>query len=216
MKRLLGFILGLNLGIAFAAPVNAHPHIFVDGGIDFVMSGQETLEALSVTWLYDEFETLYDLASRGIEPQADGSLSDTDREAIRAAYSDWPDDFDGSAHLSIDGEVTEMAWPIDLAVDLVDGRLQLTFLRLLEEPTVLADKTVEVAFYESTYFFAFKISNNPTFVGSGACTAVVVPYTPGEQSEEVKQDLARLSREETPNIANVGQVFADRIVVNCA
>ena len=41
MKRPLGFILGLNLGIAFAAPANAHPHIFVDGGIDFIMSGQE-------------------------------------------------------------------------------------------------------------------------------------------------------------------------------
>jgi len=216
LKRPLGLTLGLTLGIAFATPAHAHPHIFVDGGIDFIMSGQETLKALSITWLYDEFETLYDLASRGIEPQADGSLSDTDREVIRAAYSDWPDDFDGSAHLSIDGEVTEMAWPRDLAVDLVDGRLQLTFLRLLEEPTVLSDKTVEVAFYESTYFFAFKISNDPTFVGIDACAAVVVPYTPGEQSEEVKQDLARLSREETPDIANVGQVFADRIVVNCA
>jgi ABC-type uncharacterized transport system substrate-binding protein len=216
LKRRFGFIFGLFFGIAFAVPAKTHPHIFVDGGIDFIMSGQETLDALSVTWLFDEFETLYDLASRGIEPQPDGGLSDADRETIRAAYSDWPDDFDGSAHLSIDGEVIEMAWPDDLVVDLVDGRLQFTFLRRLEEPAILTKKSVEVAFYESTYFFAFKITNDPAFAGTDACAAVVVPYTPGEQTEEVKQSLARLGREETPDIANVGQLFADRIIVNCA
>lgn len=216
MKRPFGFMIGMTVGFAFAAPANAHPHIFVDGGVDFIMSAGETLDALSVTWLYDEFETLYDLSSRGIEPQADGTLSDADREAIRAAYSEWPDDFDGSAHLSIDGEMIAMAWPSDLAVDLIDGRLQLTFLRKLENPTILTDKSVEVAFYESTYFFAFTITNDPAFVGNETCEAVVVPYTPGEQSDDVKQNLARLSREETPDIANVGQLFADRIVVNCA
>ncbi|WP_138935486.1 DUF1007 family protein [Roseovarius arcticus] len=216
MKRPFVFVIGMTVGIALAAPMNAHPHIFVDGGIDFIMSGDETLDALSITWLYDEFETLYDLSSRGIEPQPDGTLSNADREAIRAAYSDWPDDFDGSAHLSIDSDLIEMAWPSDLAVDLVDGRLQLTFLRKLETPAILTNKSVEVAFYESTYFFAFAITNDPSFVGNETCEAVVVPYTPGEQSDEMKQSLALLNREETPDIANVGQLFADRIVVNCA
>lgn len=216
MKRPFVFMIGMTIGITFTAPVNAHPHIFVDGGIDFIMTGDETLDALSVTWLYDEFESLYDLSSRGIEQQPDGTLSDTDREAIRAAYSDWPDDFDGSAHLSIDGVLIEMAWPSDLAVDLVDGRLQLTFLRKLDAPAILTNKSVEVAFYESTYFFAFNITNEPTFVGNETCEAVVVPYASGEQSDEVKQSLALLSREETPGIGNVGQLFADRIVVNCA
>lgn len=119
--------LAIALGFGHAKSVEAHPHVFVDGGVDFIMSGPGTLGALSVTWLYDEFETLYDLSSRGIEPQPDGSLSDADRETIRAAYSNWPDDFDGSAHLTIDGQSIDMAWPSDLAVDLVDGHLQLTF-----------------------------------------------------------------------------------------
>ena len=216
MKRPLGLLISMTLGVGLGAPVEAHPHVFIDGGVDFVMSGPETLDALSVTWLYDDFETLYDLSSRGIEPQPDGSLLEADRETIRAAYSDWPDDFDGSAHLSINGQVIEMAWPSDLAVDLVDGSLQLTFLRKLEEPVDLAGKAVEVAFYESTYFFAFKITDQPVFEGSEACEATVVPYRPGEQSDELRQNLAMLSREESPDIANVGQLFADRIFLECA
>jgi len=216
VKRPFGSTIGLTLGIGLAVSAEAHPHVFVDGGVNFVMSGPETLDALSVTWLYDDFETLYDLSSRGIEPQPDGSLSEADRETIRAAYSDWPDDFDGSAHLSIDGQAIELAWPSDLAVDLVDGRLQLTFLRKLEEPADLVGKAIEVAFYEATYFFAFKITNQPVFDCSEACEATVVPYTPGEQSDELQQKLAMLGREETPDIANVGQLFADRIIIECA
>ncbi len=198
------------------AALSAHPHVFVDGGVDFMMADETILDALSVTWLYDEFETLYDLASRGIEPQADGRLSDADRETIRASYAEFPDDFDGSAHLTIDGEGIEMAWPSEVDVDLIDGRLQLTFLRKLEDPIDLVDKTVDVAFFEATYFFAFKITNLPTFIGSETCAHFVVPYEPGAQTQDMQQSLAQLGREETPEISNVGELFADRIVVTCA
>jgi ABC-type uncharacterized transport system substrate-binding protein len=193
----------------------AHPHVFVDGGVDFVMADDSTLAALSVTWLYDEFETLYDLSSRGIDLPADGTLSNADRETIRAAYSVWPDDFDGSAHLTIDGERIEMDWPSDLAVDLIDGRLQLVFRRNLPVPIDLSGKTVESAFYERTYFFAFQITDPPTFIGPSTCEARLIPYAPDSQSAAAQDSLAMLGREETPAIADVGRLFADRIVVAC-
>lgn len=199
-----------------AVPLFAHPHVFVDGGVDFIMADEATLEALSVTWLFDEFETLYDLSSRGIEPQPDGTLSEADREIIRAAYAEFPDDFDGSAHLTIDGEDIEMDWPSDVAVELVDGRLQLTLIRKLAEEIDLTDKDVDVAFYESTYFFAFSITNQPVFTGGDGCSHLVVPYIAGSQTDDVQESLAQLGREETPQIANVGELFADRIVVTCA
>ena len=60
------------------------------------------------------------------------------------------------------------------------------------------------------------LSGKPGLVHSEACEATVVPYTPGEQSDELQQKLAMLGREETPDIANVGQLFADRIIIECA
>lgn len=141
MNRSLTTAFAFFLGSAL--PLYAHPHVFVDGGVDFIMADGATLDALSVTWLFDEFETLYDLSSRGIEPQLDGSLSDVDRETIRSAYADFPDDFDGSAHLTINGEDIEMDWPSDVAVNLVDGRLQLTFIRKLADQIDLTDKEVD-------------------------------------------------------------------------
>jgi len=211
MRPLSGSILSICSVIVLSTAAMAHPHVFVDGGVDFIMSDDSTLEALLVTWVYDEFETLYDLSSRGIDLPADGILTDADRDTIRAAYSVWPDDFDGSAHLTINGEKIDMAWPSDLDVDLIDGRLQLVFRRKLPVPIDL----VETAFYESTYFFAFQITNPPTFIGSGVCDALVIPYTADAQSAEAQQNLAMLGREETPGTANVGKLFADRINVTC-
>ena len=46
------------VALAPALPAQAHPHVFVDGGVDFVLGAGAVLEALEVTWRYDEFETL--------------------------------------------------------------------------------------------------------------------------------------------------------------
>ena len=73
-----------------------------------------------------------------------------------------------------------------------------------------------MAFYESTYFFAFSVTQEPTLLGhAGRCTADVRPFRPDAEDAALQAMLARLSREETPDIENVGALFADRIVVRC-
>nr|WP_239480009.1 DUF1007 family protein [Actibacterium sp. 188UL27-1] len=200
----------------FIPPLQAHPHVFVDGGVDFVVSDEKTLEALQVTWLYDEFETLYLLSSYGMSLNAEGGLDEEDRLKLVRLKSDWPSDFDGSAHLSIAGEPVRLDWPVGLDVHLINGRLQLTFSRHLETPINLNRSPAEVAFYESTYFFAFKVANLPQLIGDiDNCTAQVIPFDPDAKDTALQAVLAKLSREETPSNQNVGALFADRIMVQC-
>jgi len=196
-------------------PAAGHPHVFVDGGVDFVFE-DGTLVALQVTWLYDDFETLYILSSYNLSLNAQGELDETDRMALVRHRSDWPSDFDGSAHLSVDGEPIALKWPTDLDAEMLDGRLRVTFTRELDETVRKAGLTAEVAFYESTYFYAFAITNRSELLGSGGnCRAEVFKYDPSEQDEQLQATLARLGREETPSIANVGSLFADRIALKC-
>lgn len=212
---------GLAIGILAAeliaaAPLAAHPHVFVDGGVDFVMGERAVLEALEVTWLFDEFETLYTLSSAGIGLNDEGGLDEADRLELVRHLSDWPDDFDGSAHLSVDGAAIALAWPTGLDARLIEGRLEMTFTRRLEPPVSLRDRHVEVAFYESTYFFAFSITHAPLIRdGSGACAARVLPFEADDQSAALQTTLRELGREETPGIENVGALFADRIILQC-
>ena len=198
------------------APVRAHPHVFIDGGVDFVFREGTMLEALRVTWRYDEFETLYTLSSLGLAPNAEGGMDEEDRQELIRLLSDWPEDFDGSAHLSIAGEAIALDWPAELDARLVDGRLEMTFIRDLPSPMSLDGQDAEVAFYESTYFFAFKVTDAPQLVEAAAqCAATVTPFSPDSQTETLRAALSSLGREETPAMGDVGALFADRISVTC-
>ena len=113
------------------APVLSHPHVFVDGGVDFVFKEENLLSALLITWIYDEFESLYILSSYGMSVNPEGELSEADLQELIHYRNNWPIDFDGSAHLSIDGKNIPPDWPKNLHAELINGRLRITFLRKL-------------------------------------------------------------------------------------
>lgn len=217
LRRPLRCIAAVALGLLLStAPARAHPHVFVDGGVDFVLGEGNMLEALKVTWLYDAFETLYILSSYDMSLNADGDLDEADRLRLARLRGDWPSDFEGSAHLTRGGERIALGWPMGLDVRLVDGRLKVTFTRRLAVPVNLSLAPVEVAFYEATYFYAFKVTNSPRLVGgTGGCDADLVPFDPDAQDTALQAALAKLGREETPDIEEVGALFADRIAVQC-
>lgn len=199
-----------------ASPALAHPHVFVGGGVDFVIRDGAVLDALNVTWIHDEFETLYILSSLGLSLNAEGELDERDRRQLVEQKSNWPEDFDGSAHLSQAKKNLALEWPENLNAHMVDGRLALTFTRRLSVPIDLREQEASVAFYEATYFFAFSITQTPKLLGDvGTCEAKVIPLEQTADSSALQNVLAKLGREETPQIANVGEKFADRITLAC-
>lgn len=199
------------------APVSAHPHVFIDGSVDFLIDERRTLTGLAITWRYDLFETLYTLSSIRIVPSPGGTLTPEDRAKVIENESDWPEDFDGAAHLSIAGASMELSRPMDLDADLEDGRLVVRFRRDLTQPAPLPLREVEVAFYERTYFYAFSVATPPRVIGGGeGCSVALHPFDAETQHAETLTALAALSREEVPDDANVGVNFADRIVLKCA
>ncbi|MEM6589754.1 MAG: DUF1007 family protein [Pseudomonadota bacterium] len=201
--------------LTIANPAQAHPHVFVDGGVDFRFDDEAQLTSLQVTWLYDEFETLYILANNDLDLTLDGTLSEADRLVLEQKFSEWPEDFDGSAHLTHEGAPVALGWPSDPQVQVIDGRIQAVFDRTLESPLALTGETLELAFYESTYFFAFKITNSPQLFGTTQCIADMIPFTADPGDSFLLAKLASLSREEIPENENVGRLFADRIALTC-
>ncbi|MEM6905698.1 MAG: DUF1007 family protein [Pseudomonadota bacterium] len=195
----------------------AHPHVYVDGGVSFILDAEKALTALEVTWRYDPFETLYTLSALQIVPQPDGTLTETDRGRIAAYMSDWPPSFSGSAHLTMDGAPVALDRPTGMEVALEDGNLVMTFRRALPDPLPMAGAEAEVATYEATYFFAFSVTELPKIHGAEtACTAEVIPFDPTADLETVQVTLFALGREETPEVPDVGALFADRTILSCA
>ncbi|MEM7506736.1 MAG: DUF1007 family protein [Pseudomonadota bacterium] len=195
---------------------DAHPHVFVDGGVSFVLDDHGALTALEVTWHYDLFETLYALSSLDILPEPDGSLSPENRQRISDFMTDWPEGFGGSAHLSISDQKYEVSRPTSMEVSLIKGNLVMRFHRHLAEPVAMAGRTAEVGFYEATYFYAFTATKTPRIHGADAeCTADLIPFDPDVELEALQVSLFDLGREDTPETPNIGSLFADRIVLEC-
>ncbi len=201
------------------AAVQAHPHAFVDGGIDFVISdraGVATLDALHVTWLLDEFETLYMLSAAKVGLNSDGLLDSTDREAFTEQMRAWLANFDGSAHARHGASPIALEQPRSLEVAIVDGRLKLTFDRMLSEPLAVSGQEVEVGFYERTYFYAHTVTQPAKVKGAAnACEARTFAFDPDSQSADLQATLQQLGREDVPDDTNVGVLFADRVLLQC-
>lgn len=217
LRLVFGALLVAAAALSVSKPASAHPHVFIDGGVDFLMDEQGALHGLSITWRYDAFETLYVLTSIGIIPAPDGTLSPEDRETLIRKESNWPEDFHGASHLSIDGSRVQLSGPKALDATLKDGRLVVRFRRDLEAPASMRNQQAEVAFFERTYYYAFSVAASPKIVGTDQeCRVDVNPFVAVENDQVTQAALAKLGREETPEDTNVGALFADRIVLKCA
>lgn len=194
-----------------------HPHVYLDGSVELVLAEGATLQALEITWLYDEFETLFLLSSSGLSLNGDGQLNEADQQALTRQQTAWLGDFDTTTDMSIDGASVPLHRPTNVGTRLIEGRLEVTFTLRPHDPVDLERKHVEVALYDPTYFHAISVSDPPSLTGhTDGCLTELLPFDPGIQLAAFQTILAQLGREETPPFDNVGKLFADRIVVQCA
>ncbi|MEM9782661.1 MAG: DUF1007 family protein [Pseudomonadota bacterium] len=198
-------------------PAEAHPHIFVDTEIGFVVGAGQVLEALQITWRFDAFHTLYTLAAEGIARDADGGLADADSAFLAEQYADWSPGFDGFAKLLSGGDSVALDTPAGLEVDLADDMLRVRFTRQVIEPIALAAGEAEISVYEGTYYYAATVAAMPEIHGEAAgCGVRMELFDPNNvELAAVQTSLMALSREETPENPSIGALFADRVFLAC-
>lgn len=193
----------------------AHPHVFIDGGADFVFQ-DNALTALRVTWAYDEFTTLYYLQEMQVDPEGDLLLTEAERALLLADHTSWDDGFEGDSYLEIDGEDVPLSGPKRGSVRIEDGRLLIAFERELARSIDVTGLRATARLYDPSYFVAYSIAQPPRTEGaSHACRATLVPFDPSRDLVRLQATLAQLSREETPEDTRVGALFADEVHLTC-
>ena len=141
--------------LASASALNAHPHIFIDGGVDFHLDGNGMLHKVEVTWIYDKFETLYILSTQGISPTTDGPLNSNDLSVLTSLYENWPPDFDGSVHLKYLEQNIDFNWPQNASVTYSENRLKIKFERTLKTKLLLTNTPLDIGFMNAPIFSIF-------------------------------------------------------------
>lgn len=190
----------------------AHPHVFIDGGVDFVFNDAGEVTGLRVTWIYDHLSSLVmleDLAIDGAAP-----LSPESRAALAAYQTEWHPDFEGDSYLYRDAARVPLSGPVAPDASVEGYRVTITFERRLEAP-IPPGPELEVRVYDPTYYTAYQITEAPALAAAPAgCGARVASYQPTASLAAMQQSLLSIPADADP-AENIGALFAERVYLRC-
>jgi ABC-type uncharacterized transport system substrate-binding protein len=195
-----------------AAP--AHPHIFIDGGVDFLFDGAGRIESLRVTWIYDPLNSLFMLEDLGIDASAPAPLAPDERTRLAAYQTEWVEGFDGDSYLFHDGARVGLSGPLEPDAELRAGQVVISFRRSVATP-FRPDVSTVVEVYDPTYFTAYAVTEAPQLEGAPpGCSADVIPFRPTSALAALKERLLEIPIDADPE-GEPGALFADRVRVTC-
>lgn len=199
--------------------VAAHPHVFIDADAALVFDTSGRLEAVRVTWTYDEFYSLMMIEDAGLDADGDGT-PDLDRLRAFAGHDvDWEAGFPGHIVLEQQDQPIALGPPRDHNARFADGRIVTSHVRPLSGPvTVTAARPLRLRIYDPEYFVAYDMPRDPTVEGRNDCSiSRRPPDTTGQ--EELLAALQTLDMQtdslQVMRMADVGVTFAERFEVAC-
>lgn len=197
-----------------AGPAAAHPHVFIDSGVDFLFDGEGRLTHLRITWIYDPLSSLFMLEDLGIAEAADGTIGAEAEAALARYQSQWIEGFEGDSYLWAEGERIGLSGPLETRAAYDAGAVEIRFLRALAAP-VEPGGEVLAKLYDPTYFSAYFVTLEPRVEAApDACRAEVVPFEPTGPLLALQQTLFSIPVDEDPE-EDVGHLFADRVYLRC-
>ena len=201
-----------------AAPLAAHPHIFVNTGLVFVVDKQNRLTHVQVTWEYDELYSLLVTEDMGIDSDYDGVLTDADKAALTGFDMQWIAGFNGDLVGSQNGTPLAFSGPSAPTATLIDGKIITTHLRAIEgKPSAL--ETVTFRPYDGTYYTAYEVGLPVRAQGDIACDiALDEPDIEGALAM-TRAELAAIPEDydmEAAGLGDIGARFATSVHLTCS
>lgn len=210
---LVAGMLSLAGGAAFA-----HPHVWIDAGIEVILDDQNRATAVRITWTYDDLYSLYVVGDMGLDPDWDGVLTPEETAKLAGFDMGWDADFPGDTY-ALQGETAlALSRPQDWTASYADGKITTTHLRQLVAPVPVGSaEPLIVQVYDPSYYVAYAIAAGAVVTGGQGCRAQVFVPDLGKVETEL---LAALS-EFTPDVdleadfPAVGAKFAEEVRVTC-
>lgn len=208
--------LGLWAGLACAA--GAHPHIFVDAGIEVLFDGQGHAAALRITWSYDDLFSLMIIEERDMDPDFDGVLTAAEAAAIQGFDMQWDAGYAGDTYALLGEVPLGLSGPSDWTTAYTDGRLTSTHLRRFDAPVAVADQPLIVQVYDPGFYTAYALATDTVLTQAGDCTAQT--YEPDRAAaDRILQDAIAEqvgSSDIEGAFPAIGAAYAEEVRITCA
>lgn len=213
-------IAALTLAASAGTTAVAHPHIFVDTGMQIEFDADGRMTGIRVVWVYDELYSLLIIEDRGLDRDYDGVLTDAERADLAGFDMNWQPGYQGDLYPNQGADALALSGPADWTADFREGRIITTHLRRLNRPADPAAAPVSIAVYDPTYYTSYSIVTEPQILGRDDCRARILVPDPTAASAELRAALAELGADETyvpeDDFPAIGDAFAEEVELTCA
>lgn len=189
----LAMALAIPLGVMAAAPVSAHPHVWVSVR-STVEYDHGKIVGMRHRWTFDEFYTA--MAIQGLDKNGDGKYDRQELSELAQVNIDGLKEFDYFTYAKLGEAAVKLGEPKDYWLEYENNILTLNFTLPLAEPVLADAPGFSFSVYDPSFFIAFDLAKDkPVRIGAGApagCTASI-GGTP-EKSEEKRLEEAFASQ----------------------
>jgi ABC-type uncharacterized transport system substrate-binding protein len=201
----------------WASGAMAHPHVFIDTGIEVIVDGQNRVTGLRITWSYDDYYSLFVIADKALDPDWDGALTATEKAALSGFDMHWEPGFAGDTYALLDDTELALSAPKDWTVDYRDNRITSTHLRTFDMPVAPGGQPLIVQVYDPSYYNAYSITIDPVVTGGTDCDVKAYAPDVSVADEALKAALSEYSASEDveQDFPAIGKVYSEEIQVTC-
>jgi len=202
----------------FAVPAMAHPHMFIDAGVEVIFDDQGRAAALRITWIYDDLTSLGILSDREMDPDFDGVLTPEELAAISGFDMEWDVGFDGDTYALLAATALVLSGPSEWSASYSDAKLRSTHLRRFATPVDIAAQPLVVQTYDPSYYIAYAIVSETVLTGGTACTAQT--FAPDRAAADAILQAAIMELagggDAEGDFPAIGAAYSDEVRVTCA
>ncbi|WP_299565871.1 DUF1007 family protein [uncultured Sulfitobacter sp.] len=204
--------------ITLAAPLAAHPHIFINTGLKVLIDEQNRLTHVEVTWEYDDLYSLLVTEDLGIDADYNGVLTAEDKARLTGFDMQWIEGYNGDLVAALNGARLDLSGPSAPTATLDDGRVITTHVRAVNGAPVM-DGTLSLRPYDGSYYTAYDVERPVTVEGRTGCDILQeMPDMDGALAM-TKAELSQIPEDidlADEGYGDIGARFATDVRITCA
>src|SRR5262245_8255578 len=201
-----------------AAPLAAHPHVWIDARSNVVFDGQGRIVALDHRWTMDEMYT--EAAVDGLDKDGDGVYSPKELQPLTKENIESLKEFEYFTSFKAGGQKLAFGDVVEATQFWKDKRLTLSFRLPLKAPVDPLKSGIVYRVYDPGFFIAIEFAGKESVSATGSvpigCKIELHEPVSDQQTTDTKAMLATKGVDwQAPPEEDFGAMFAQPIAVAC-
>jgi len=209
----LKLLFAVLLGLAFAGPAFAHPHVWVTMQAELIYAPDGSITGIRHAWTFDDVFSTY--AVQGLPQKTKGQFTREELAALAKENVESLKEYSFFNYAHVEGARKKDVFtdPVDYWLDFKDDSLTLNFTLPFKTPVKAKDLSIDI--YDPEFFVAFEfIEKDPVKLAGAPAACKFEIVKPNDNKFPSVQRLDKNLRDSSEN-AGMGQLYANKISVKC-